>query len=69
MKDVEERLKKLLLNDRLSGHEELPRVLKSEFYDLLSDFFEMDDGKISVSLEGDDEGYLITLKARALRIY
>jgi|GEM_PF-4291819 len=69
MSDVKDRVKSLLLNDRLSGREELPRILKSEIYDTLSDFFELDDGKLSVSIDGDDDGYVITVKARALRVF
>ena len=69
MKEIKERVKSLLITDRLSGREELPHVLKSECYDLLSDFFELDEGKLSVSIDGDDDGFVITVKARALRVY
>ena len=69
MKDIRQRMKDLLLNDRMSGREELPRVIKSESYDMLSDFFEIEEGKVSVEISGTDDGYLITIKAKALRVY
>lgn len=69
MNDIQQRMKNLLLNDRMSGREELPRVLKSECYDMLSDFFEMDENKISVEIKGAEDGYLIVIKAKALRVF
>lgn len=68
MDDVKERMRKLLLNDRLSGRDELPRIIKSEAYDMLSDFFELDKTGITVAIEGDEDGYNVTVKARAVRV-
>ena len=66
--DVKERMRKLLLNDRLSGRDELPRIIKSEAYDMLSDFFVLDKGSILVEIDGDEDGYSVNIKAKAVRV-
>lgn len=68
-KSLTERMKNILTTDRLSQKEGLPDLIKSEAGALLSDFFELDDDKILVRIEPESDGFIITIKAKAIRVY
>lgn len=68
-KNLTDRMNKLLMNDRLACKEGLKDLLKSQAYDLLSDFFEIEDDKIQVRVEPDEDGFLISIRARAIRVF
>lgn len=68
-RNLTERMKSILTTDRLSQKEGLPDLIKSEAYSLLSDFFELDEDKIIVRIEPEKDGFIITVKAKAIRVF
>lgn len=68
-KELNDRIKNLLTSDRLQCRDNLQELIKSESYDMLSDFFELEDDKILVKIDTDSTGYVITVKAKAIRVY
>lgn len=68
-KMLNDRIKNMLTNDRLQVRSGVTELIKSQAYDMLSDFFELEGDKILVKVEPDDDGYLITVKAKAIRTY
>lgn len=67
MKDVKERMKSVLNRDRLKGGEMLPLMIKSEAYDLLSDFFIIEEESLRVTVSPSERGLEIVIKAIASR--
>lgn len=68
-RNLTERMKSVLTTDRLAQKEGLPDLIKSEAQALLSDFFELDEDKIIVRIEPESDGFIITIKAKAIRVY
>ncbi len=67
MKDIRERMQNVLNRDRLKGGDMLPLMIKSEVYDLLSDFFVIEDETLKVSVTSSERGLEIIIKAIAVR--
>ena len=63
------RIKNMLTTDRLPCKQGLQDLIKSQAFDMLSDFFELEDEKILVKIDTDNDGYIITIKAKAIRVY
>ena len=63
------RIKNMLMTDRLHCKQGLQDLIKSQAFDMLSDFFELEDEKILVKIDTDNDGYIITIKAKAIRVY
>lgn len=68
-KKLNDRIKNMLTTDRLQVRSGVTDLIKSQAYDMLSDFFELDGDKIMVKVEPEGDGYLITVKAKAIRTY
>lgn len=68
-KRLNDRIKNMLTNDRLQVRSGVTELIKSQSYDMLSDFFELEGDKILVKVEPDGDGYIITVKAKAIRTY
>lgn len=67
MKDVKQRMQHVLNRDRLRGGDMLPLMIKSEVYDLLSDFFVIEDESLKVSVTSSERGLEIVIRAIAER--
>lgn len=67
MKDVKQRMQHVLNRDRLKGVDMLPLMIKSEVYDLLSDFFVIEDESLKVSVSSSERGLEIVIRAIAER--
>ena len=64
-----ERIKKVLLKDKTGDREDVIAVLKSDAYDLLDNYFELDPHSIAAEIEVNDLGYYeVRLAARAYRV-
>lgn len=64
-----ERIKKVLLQDKAGAQEDVVAVLKSDAYDLLDNYFEVEPQSISASVEVDESGYYeVKITARAYRV-
>lgn len=64
-----ERIKKVLLQDKAGAQEDVVAVLKSDVYDLLDNYFEVEPQSISASVEVDESGYYeVKVTARAYRV-
>lgn len=63
------RIKNMLTTDRLHCKQGLQELIKSQAFDMLSDFFELENEKILVKIDTDNDGYIITIKAKAIRVY
>lgn len=68
-RNLTERMKSILTTDRLSQKDGLPDLIKSEAHTLLCDFFELDEDKIIVRIEPETDGFIITIKAKAIRVF
>lgn len=68
-RNLTERMKSILTTDRLAQKDGLPELIKSEAQSLLADFFELDEDKIIVRIEPETDGFIITIKAKAIRVY
>lgn len=67
MKDIKQRMQHVLNRDRLMGGDMLPLMIKSEVYDLLSDFFVIEDESLKVSVTSSERGLEIVIRAIAER--
>ena len=64
-----ERIKKVLLRDKAGAQEDVVAVLKSDVYDLLDTYFEVDPRSISAEIAVDEYGsYRIEISGRAFRV-
>ena len=64
-----ERLKKVLLQDKTGAGEDVTAVIKSDAYDLLDSYFEVDEHSVRATVEVGEYGqYEITISARAYRV-
>ena len=64
-----ERIKKVLLKDKTGSQEDVTGVLKSDAYDLLDNYFEVDPQSVTASIEVDEFGYYdVRVSARAYRV-
>ena len=64
-----ERIKKVLLQDKTGAREDVTAVLKSDLYDLLDNYFELDPASVQAAITVSDLGfYEIKLDARAYRV-
>lgn len=64
-----ERIKKVLLKDKTGAREDITAVLKSDAYDLLDNYFEVEPQSVSASIEVDEMGYYeVKVAARAYRV-
>ncbi|NCA67808.1 MAG: hypothetical protein EOM87_07085 [Clostridia bacterium] len=69
-KVTEDRLKKVLLKDRIDAPENIIAVLRSDIFDALSNFFEINPSSVNVKIETDAVGiYNLTMSAKAFRVY
>ncbi len=66
----EDRLKRVLLQDRMDAPDNLVAVLKSDIYQALSNFFEINPSSVTVKIDGDTAGiYVLSITAKAFRVY
>ena len=66
----EDRLKRVLLQDRMDAPDNLVAVLKSDIYQSLSNFFEINPSSVNVKIDSDLSGaYLLSITAKAFRVY
>ena len=64
-----ERIKKVLLKDKTGAGEDVTAVLKSDAYDLLDKYFEVDLGSVVAAVDVDEFGfYTVKIEARAYRV-
>ncbi len=64
-----ERIKKVILHDRTNAPDNIIAVQKSDIYDALSSFFDVNPNSIAASIEVDNLGmYEIKLQAKAFRV-
>ena len=64
-----ERIKKVLLKDKTGAREDVTAVLKSDAYDLLDNYFEVEPQSVSASVDVDEFGYYeVRIAARAYRV-
>ena len=64
-----ERIKKVLLQDRTGTKENVIAVLKSDVYDVLDAFFEVNPQSVTAEIRVDERGlYEISLSALAFRV-
>ena len=64
-----EPIKKVLLQDKTGAREDVTAVLKSDAYDLLDNYFEVDPQSVTASVEVDEFGYYeVRVAARAYRV-
>ena len=64
-----ERRRKVLLKDKTGTREDVGAVLKSDAYDLLDNYFEVEPQSVSASVEVDEMGYYeVRITARAYRV-
>ena len=64
-----ERIKRVLLKDKTGESEDVVAVLKSDLYDLLDNYFEVDPTSIRAEVGvGELGAYEIKLAARAFRV-
>ena len=66
----EDRLKRVLLQDRMDAPDNLVAVLKSDIYQALSNFFEINPSSVCVTIDSDAAGiYNLSISAKAFRVY
>lgn len=64
-----ERLKKVLLGDKIKSYEGFVRVLRGDLYALLQCYMTLDRQDVDVNFSTDDDGaYRIVIEARATHI-
>jgi len=64
-----ERLKKVILQDRTGAPENVIAVLKSDVYEVLDSYFEVNPQSVSADVSVDEKGlYEIRLTAHAFRV-
>ena len=64
-----ERIKKVLLKDKTGAQEDVIAVLKSDAYDLLDNYFEVDPNSLRAEVEVNDLGfYEVKITAHAHRV-
>ena len=64
-----ERIKKVLLKDKTGAREDVIAVLKSDAYDLLDNYFEVDPQSVRAEVVVNEFGYYeVKLSARAQRV-
>lgn len=64
-----ERIKKVLLKDKTGAREDVIAVLRSDLYDLLDSYFEVDPHSVKAQVDVDDfGGYEVKISARAYRV-
>ena len=64
-----ERIKKVLLQDRTGTQENVMAVLKSDVYEVLDAFFEVNPQSVTAEIRVDEKGlYEISVSARAFRV-
>ncbi len=69
-KITEDRLKNVLLRDRIDAPENIIAVLKSDIYEALSNFFEINPASVNVKIETETTGiYSLSVSAKAFRVY
>ena len=64
-----ERVKKVLLQDKTGAQADVIAVLKSDLYDLLDNYFEVDPASVRAEIEVKESGlYEVKILARAFRV-
>jgi len=64
-----ERIKKVILQDKTGAPEQVLAVLKSDLYELLDGYFEVNPQSVSLEVEVDEYGfYRIAIGAKAFRV-
>ena len=64
-----ERIKKVLLQDRTGTQENIIAVMKSDVYEVMDAFFEVEPQSVSAEVTVDDRGlYEIRISAYAFRV-
>ena len=64
MKELTKRLDALIENDKKINTEKIKSVLKSDFFYLISNYFEVEFDSIKVGIDLDGKGYNISVNAR-----
>ena len=66
---INNRLKSLMLSDRIEGLEAILTVIKSDARDVLSNYMQLEDGGVKLELDISDDGkYHLTIKATTARL-
>lgn len=64
-----ERIRRVLLKDKTGAEEDVTAVLRSDAFDLLDGYFEIDPQSVRAEVEVNDFGfYEVRISARALRV-
>ena len=64
-----ERIKKVILQDKTGAPEQVLSVLKSDLYELLDGYFEVNPQSIALDVSVDERGlYTISVGAKAFRV-
>ena len=66
--DLKNRLNNIIEKDKKTNPQYLINVIKSDFFYLISNYFEVDFDDINVNIETDNGKYVITLSATGERM-
>ena len=66
--DLKNRLNNIIERDKKTNPQYLINVIKSDFFYLISNYFEVDFDDINVNIETDNGKYVITLSATGERM-
>lgn len=61
------RLKSLLLKDKVSTPNHIAEVIKSDIYSVLSNYMELFADDLSVSIDCDEQGFVVDINAKTAR--
>lgn len=61
------RLKKLLMQDKVNTPDRLTDVLKSDVYSVMKNYMELRPDDIKILIDADDKGYHVIVSARTHR--
>lgn len=66
--DIElNRLKSMLLKDKVSTPTHISEVIKSDIYDILANYMELFSEDLKVDIECDERSFIVNIKARTAR--
>lgn len=65
---IKERVKNVMISDRSRNVEKVIRVLRSDVYDLLKDYFNLQSEDLNIKIEQGEDGYCVKIIALTDRI-
>ena len=66
--DIKKRLNQVIQKDKENNHKYLIEVIKSDFYYLINNYFEVDFNDIEIQIEVDKDKYEIDVSCRGDRM-